>query len=155
MPRALRIWNWMTLKVPGFRSLAYRWCQGHLCSHGNAIFAVTYYIQYAFKTDLWSSWRIQGREYTAVKKTIQVLGSTDLHLKTSFQTALSQFGKQAGRCHSHCQWTTLWLERAMHDHTYCSIDYFFLNCPEILERKQASVLTEELSVNSHFSHGAN
>ena len=91
----------------------------------------------------------------AAEETTQILGSTDLHPNPFSDCSFPVWRAGLAVPLPPCQGTMLGLERAMHDHIYCSINYFFLNCPEILERKQASVLTEELSVNSHFSHGAN
>lgn len=146
----------MNLEVPGRKGLAWRREWGNLFSRGNVIFAVTDFIQWFFKN--WFQVILENSgtriHFERLQKPLGFL-APQIRILTPFPTALSQSGEQAWQCTSSCQWTMLGLERAMHDHIYCSINYFFLNCPEILERKQASVLTEELSVNSHFSHGAN
>lgn len=156
MCRALRTWNWMTLQHMDARV----W-------HGDGtqearVPIVTPSLQLPIpysicsQPDLRSSWRMQGQGYPVCSsEIIQVPALTSLHLNPSSNCSFPVWQAGTGSANFSCQGTMLWLERAMHDHTYCSINYFFLNCPEILERKQASVLTEELSMNSHFSHGAN
>lgn len=157
MPRGFRIWNRMNVEVPGCKSLAHRQTAPRKPVFPEEhIFVVTYYIQWFFKNWFQVILESSGTRIHFVR----LRNHSDSGIHRYASKPLSNCSFPVWRAGLEvplppCQWTMLGLERAMRDHIYCSIGSFFLNCPENLERKQASVLTEELSVNSHFSHGAN
>lgn len=122
-------------------------------SQGNIIFVVTDFIQWFFKTDFSNLGELpETRRHSPCGWRNHWIPSSRICILTPFPPALSQSGEsRPGSATSSLSVNNVRGLRERWSHLL-QHQLFFSNCPEILERKQASVLTEELSVNSHFSH---